>query len=298
MGHPIQGDVTVDSAVRAAAGVLATAGIEAAGAEAELLLAHVLRMDRRDLAKRRAVGDELLESAAARFHDLVARRARRVPLQHLTGVAHFRRISLDVGPGVFVPRPETEIAVGLALSAVLAAPWRPVRLVDLCAGSGVIALSVVKEAAAAGVEVSAVAVELSPAAVVWTRRNVERLGAGRVEVREQGVAQCCTDLDGRVDVVTANPPYIPDGAVPRDPEVRDHDPAVALFGGADGLDVVRQVARTAARLCRADGSVVIEHGEYQGPAVAGILQDAGFRDPVTHRDLTRRPRTTVAVQDC
>lgn len=288
----------VDQALRGAAAALAAAGIDSSGVEAELLLAHVLRVERGDLARRRALGDVVSAEQAARFDDLVARRAQRVPLQHLTGAAHFRRVSLEVGPGVFVPRPETEVAVALAMAAVTSAVARPVRMVDLCAGSGVIALSVVTEAAHAGVQVSAIAVELSPQAAVWTRRNVERLAPGRVQVREEGVQGCCAELDGLVDVVTANPPYIPDNAIPRDPEVRDHDPAVALFGGADGLDVVREVAVAAARLCRPGGTVVIEHGEYQGIAVTDVLLRAGFHRPATHHDLTGRPRATVAVRDC
>lgn len=290
--------VTLDAAVREAAATLRNAGIDSAGTEAEVLLAHVLQIDRGDLARRRVLGQTLSPGQPDRFDELVARRAQRVPVQHLTGVAHFRRLSLEVGPGVFVPRPETEVAVGLALAAltmsVVAEGAGPRRLVDLCAGSGVMALSVVTEAGAAGIEVAAVAVELSPAAAVWTRRNADRLGDGRVEVRQEAVQGCCPELDGRVDVVTANPPYIPDGAIPRDPEVREHDPALALFGGPDGLDVVRQVAVAAARLCRPGGAVVIEHGEYQGPAVTAILAGSGFRDVATHLDLTGRPRATVA----
>ncbi len=289
--------MTVDAVLRRATSDLAAAGVQSPATDAELLAAHVLSVSRPEVVRRRVMSSEFAPAGVEIFEQLVARRVQRVPVQHLTGRADFRRLSLDVGPGVFVPRPETEVTAGLALRALVSmasvVSTKPLRLVDLCTGSGAIALSVVTEADAQGIDVVAVAVELSGDAVVWALRNAERLGLGRVDVRHGAVAGSCADLDGTVDVVTANPPYIPDDAVPREPEVRDHDPAMALFGGADGLVVVREVAVAAARLCRPGGAVIVEHGESQGSQVAEVLIAAGFASVETHLDLTGRPRATV-----
>ncbi|MGF1662155.1 MAG: peptide chain release factor N(5)-glutamine methyltransferase [Kineosporiaceae bacterium] len=293
----------LDRAVRDAAAVLAGAGIESASTDAEVLAAHVLGVNRAEAARQRALGRTLTVPQSAAFRDLVHDRARRIPLQHLTGRAHLCGVTVDVGPGVFVPRPETEVTVRHALDAVLAAhaPGRAVRVVDLCTGSAVIAVAIAAEAGSAGVDIRVVGVEVSPEAVAWARRNAERHGGGRVEVREGDVARACddlcADLEGRTDVVVANPPYVPDGAEPTDPEARDHDPALALFGGPDGTAVVAQVARTAARLLRPGGTVVVEHGEAQGPAVSRLLAASGLTGGRTHRDLTGRPRVTVARGD-
>ncbi|MGF1647872.1 MAG: peptide chain release factor N(5)-glutamine methyltransferase [Kineosporiaceae bacterium] len=290
----------LDRTVRDAAAVLAAAGIETAAGDAEVLAGHVLGLGRSETARQRALGRTLTVPQSAAFRDLVHDRARRIPLQHLTGKAHLRGVTVEVGPGVFVPRPETEVTVQHALDAVLAAhvPGRAVRVVDLCTGSAVIAVAVAAEAAGAGVDVRVVGVEVSPEAVAWARRNAERYGGGLVEVRAGDVAgacdDLCADLVGRTDVVVANPPYVPDGAAPTDPEARDHDPALALFGGPDGTAVVGQVARTAARLLRPGGTVVVEHGEAQGPVVARLLAAAGLPGGRTHRDLTGRARVTVA----
>lgn len=295
------GASVLDRVIRQVTDDLARAGIDSAGAEAELLAAHVIGVDRADLARQRALGRLVSVPEAATLRDLVVERCKRVPLQHLTGKAHLRTVTVDVGPGVFVPRPETEVTVEHTLAAVLdaGATGRTVRLVDLCTGSAVVPVAVVAEAAAAGVEVRAVGVELDPQAVAWATRNAQRYGAGRVEIRAGGVAGCatglCGDLAGRVDVVSANPPYIPDGELPKDVEARDHDPALALFAGPDGLTVVRDVAAAAALLLRDGGTLVVEHGERQGDAVAGILSGAGLESPRTHPDLTGRPRVTVAA---
>ncbi len=218
---------------------------------------------------------ELTVDQEARLDDLVAKRCRRVPLQHLTGTAGFRYLDLEVGPGVFVPRPETEVLVDVALQE----PFE--RAVDLCTGSAAIALSLATET---GAEV--VAVEIDPRALQWARRNA----AGRVEVLAADV--CADDLShlGPVDLVVSNPPYIPDAMVPRDPEVALHDPPVALYGGVDGLDVVRCVLGQARRLLRPGGRVLLEHGEYQGADVRALLD--GFDEVRTWQDLTGRDRIT------
>ncbi|MGY1886864.1 peptide chain release factor N(5)-glutamine methyltransferase [Blastococcus sp. SYSU DS0753] len=268
---------------------LAEAGVESPRVDAELLLAHVLGVTRTRLLTLDAVDD----AAAERFEELLGQRADRVPLQHLTGRAPFRYLELAVGPGVFVPRPETEQLVGWALTR-LAGVAAPV-VVDLGSGSGAIALSLAHEHPGARVT----AVERDPGAIGWTRHNAAaRAAAGDTPV--DVVAGDMTDpellreLDGAVDLVVSNPPYVPDGArVPR--EVADHDPPLALWGGPDGLDVVRGLLVTAARLLRPGGWLGIEHADQQGEALPAVVRaHGGFTDVHDHPDLAGRPRHTTA----
>jgi release factor glutamine methyltransferase len=268
---------------------LADAGVESARVDAELLLAHVLGVPR----SRLLTLDDVPEPDAARFGALIDQRADRVPLQHLTGRAPFRHLELAVGPGVFVPRPETEQLAGWVLEQLRGVP-APV-VVDLGAGSGALALSVAQEHAGARVT----AVERDPGAIEWTRHNAAaRAAAGDGPVAV--VAGDMTDpallgeLNGRVDLVVSNPPYVPDGArVPR--EVADHDPPMALWGGPDGLDVVRGLLGTAARLLRPGGRLGIEHADQQGSALPALVRAHGaFTDVEDHPDLAGRPRFTTA----
>lgn len=262
---------------------LAAAGVPSPQADAELIAAFVLDTPRGmlGLAEFSAVQRE-------RFAALVAERAQRVPLQHLTGEVGFRRLTLAVGPGVFVPRPETELLVSWGLSR-LDAVVRPL-VVDLCAGSGAIALSMVAEHPGAVVH----AVEVDQLAYAWLERNAQQVSTGDSSVRlhhaDATFAGTLAELDGTVDLVLSNPPYIPlrsDVAA----EVR-HDPDLALWGGADGLDVVRGVVATAARLLRPGGWFGFEHGEQQADAVRSIMD--GWRDVAAFPDLTGRIRGTVA----
>ncbi|MCW2574535.1 MAG: prmC [Modestobacter sp.] len=257
--------------------------------DAELLLAAVLGVPRARLLTL----DDVPPEAADRFADLLDQRASRVPLQHLTGTAPFRHVELAVGPGVFVPRPETELIAGWVLDRIagLAAP----TVVDLGTGSGAIALSVANEHPGARV----VAVERDAGAIEWTRHNAAvRAGAGDTPV--EVFAGDMTDpgllraLDGTVDVVVSNPPYVPDGArLPR--EVADHDPPLALWGGPDGLDVVRGLLVTAARLLRPGGWLGIEHADQQGSALPALVRGAGgWTDVADNPDLAGRPRYTTA----
>jgi release factor glutamine methyltransferase len=257
--------------------------------DAELLLAHVLGTSRTGLLIR----DEVPDAAAARFAGLLDQRADRVPLQHLTGRAPFRHLELAVGPGVFVPRPETEQLAGWAIErlAGLAAPV----VVDLGSGSGALALALAQEHPGARVT----AVERDPGAIGWTRHNAAtRAAAGDtpVEVVEGDMTDpgLLADLDGAVDLVVSNPPYVPDGArVPR--EVADHDPPLALWGGPDGLDVVRGLLATAARLLRPGGWLGIEHADQQGSALPALVRGrGGWTDVEDHPDLAGRPRYTTA----
>ncbi len=251
--------------------------------DAELLLAGVLGTSRTALLTL----DDVPDDAAARFAELLDQRADRVPLQHLTGRAPFRHLELAVGPGVFVPRPETEALVGWALEQ-LAGVAEPL-VVDLGAGSGAIALSIAHEHPGARV----IAVERDPVAIEWTRTNA---AGSTVEVLAGDMTDpaLLRDLDGAVDLVVSNPPYVPDGAgLPR--EVADHDPPLALWGGPDGLDVVRGLLDTAARLLRAGGGLGIEHADQQGTALPALVRAHGaFTSVADHPDLAGRPRYTTA----
>jgi release factor glutamine methyltransferase len=268
---------------------LAAAGVESPRVDVDLLLAHVLGTTRTGLLTLGEVPDEV----AARFEDLVGQRADRVPLQHLTGRAPFRHLEFAVGPGVFVPRPETEQLVEWALGR-LAGVAEPV-VVDLGSGSGAIALSIAHEHPGARVT----AVERDPGAIEWTRHNAAaRAAAGDppVEVLSGDMTDpaLLREVDGTVDLVVSNPPYVPDGAtVPR--EVADHDPPLALWGGPDGLDVVRGLLRTAARLLHPGGGLGIEHADQQGSALPALVRaSGGWTDVQDHPDLAGRPRFTTA----
>jgi len=275
-------------AVREATARLAAAGIPSPEADAVALAAHARGTDEADVRRAMVLGSPEPEG----YDRLVAERAARVPLQHLTGIAHFRRLTLAVGPGVFVPRPETEVTAGLAIDAASRTGPDAV-VVDLCTGSGAIALAVKDEVPSARV----LAVELSDLAHGWAVANRDRLGLD-VDVRVGDATTAFPELEGDVDVVVSNPPYIPTDAVPVDPEVRDHDPQVALYGGsADGLALPLAVAARAARLLREGGVLVMEHADTQGTSLpAALRRTDSWVDVVDHDDLTGRPRTTVAVR--
>jgi release factor glutamine methyltransferase len=286
------GVTTVDAGLRAASAVLADAGVPSPDVDAELLLGHVTGLTRGVLRARAVTEAPLTTDQQEALVAVTARRASREPLQHITGRASFRHLELHVGPGVFVPRPETEGVAQLAIDALRAVPDATPVAVDLGTGSGALALAMASEVPTASV----VAVELSPEAAVWTRRNIAAVGVDNVRLVEGDLADALSDLDGTVSVVVSNPPYVPVGMVPRDPEVRLHDPALALYGGEDGLDLVRALSLTARRLLRPGGALVIEHGELQGGAIRDLLTADGWRSPATHPDLTGRDRATTAVR--
>lgn len=275
-----------------AVAVLTAAHVPSPDADAELLVAHVLGISRGQLQARRVTGTPLDAEERLAAIELVERRAAREPLQHLTGRAPFRSLELSVGPGVFVPRPETELVAQLAIDALFAVPGGAPRAVDLGTGSGAIALALATEVPYAEV----VAVENSPRAFVWARENARTIAAPNLRLVFADLADALADLDGTVDVVVANPPYIPLGALPRDPEVRLYDPEAALYGGADGLEVVRAVSATARRLLRPGGVLVLEHGERQGAAVRDLFAADGFGAAATTRDLLGRDRATTALR--
>lgn len=276
--------------VRGAQSLLDEAGVPSPGPDARALAAFALGVDRLDLV----VPPPLPDGFGAAFAALVERRRRREPLQHIVGTAAFRYLTLAVEPGVFVPRPETEVVAGLAVdeaAARVAAGGHPL-VVDLCTGSGAIAVAVATEVPAARV----VAVDLSPQAVALAARNAEAAGAAvRALAGDVRDPRVLAELDGTVDVVVANPPYIPPDAEPTEPEVREHDPDLALYGGGgDGLDVPRAVLAAARRLLEPGGLLVMEHAEVQAEALRAAVAAVGaFDEPRTVPDLTGRPRALV-----
>ncbi len=282
----------LSAAVRRAAETLARAGVPDPLVDAELLAAHVLSAGRGAIQAALVRGDAIEPADAASLDDLVSRRATRVPLQHLTGTAPFRHLELRVGPGVFVPRPETEIVAQLAVDALRAAASPAPVAVDLGTGSGAIALSLATEVPHAQVH----AAENSVDAFIWTKENFAQVGADNARLAFIDLADAFPELDGTVSVVVSNPPYVPDAAIPRDPEVRFFDPPAALYGGADGLDVVRTLSRVGLRLAHSGGIIVIEHGEWQGEPIRELLTVDGWRAAATHPDLTMRDRATTAIR--
>lgn len=273
--------------LRDAADRLRAAGVASPEHDAGELLAHVLGTTRAQLPLVAEVGSD----HARRYDDLLARRAAREPLQHLLGAAWFRHVEVAVGPGVFVPRPETELLAGWAIehaTAIAATGAQPV-VVDLCTGSGVIAKSIADEVPRAQVH----AVELDPPAHAWAERNLAGTG---VELRLGDLATAFEELAGEVDVLVSNPPYVPleaweSVAV----EARDHDPHLALFSGDDGLDAIRVIARRGLVLLRPGGVVGVEHADVQGASAPAVFSDGGrWAEVRDHRDLAGRPRFTTA----
>ncbi|MDN3351773.1 peptide chain release factor N(5)-glutamine methyltransferase [Actinomadura sp. DC4] len=267
---------------------LAAAGIPSPRADAEELAAFVHGVKRGEL---HGVPDGAFD---ARYWEGIARREAGEPLQHITGRAFFRYLELRVGPGVFVPRPETEVVAGWAIDTLRTMDVGDPLVVDLGTGSGAIALSIAQEVPRARVH----AVEKDPKAYVHATRNVEELDErGRVRLHLSDFGDALRDLDGTVDLVVSNPPYIPMSEweyVPED--VRDFDPPPALWGGGDdGLDAIRVVERTARRLLRPGGWTAVEHSDLQGNPVYWIFaEENGWRDMRNHKDLTGRDRFVTA----
>lgn len=275
-----------------AAAELSAAGILNADVDTELLIGHVLGFSRGQVQAKVVTGAVVDDQDAAAISAAVSRRAAREPLQHITGRAPFRSLELAVGPGVFVPRPETELVVQYAIDALDASAVPSPIAVDLGSGSGAIALAMATEVPRARV----FAAENSPEAFPWTRRNFEESGATNAVLEFVDLADAFPELDGTVDVVISNPPYIPAAAIPRDPEVHLFDPPHALYGGEDGLDAVHAVSSTALRLLHSGGVLVIEHGEEQASSIAGLLRADGWSAIATHRDLLGRDRATTALR--
>ena len=301
------GRVTVRDMLVDAQRRLDAAGIDSASVDAAEIVALVMGTTRSRLVLQDTVDDD----RRVRIEQLLTRRAMRVPLQHLVGSAPFRRIEVAVGPGVFIPRPETELVTEAAIRELATVP-QP-KAVDLCTGTGAIAISLAIEVPGSRIH----AVEVDEQAIAWTHQNAAGLEARIAEagssvevvhddaglVADEGHA--LAESRGVIDVVIANPPYIPNRMVPRDPEVRDHDPRRALFGGEDGLDVARAVAGTAAILLRPQGLLVMEHADSQGPdaidggmpslLAAHVVDGHPMWQQIVDRiDYNGRPRFTMA----
>ena len=305
--RPIESDAPRMGAVlEAAAARLARAGIDTARHDAKLLLAESAGRSLSDVDKAVLMDDAFSQfapspEARGAFESMLARREAREPLQHIVGHAPFRYLELEVGPGVFVPRPETELVVQEAIDWITAHGLYSPRVVDLCAGSGAIGLAIATEVPGAQVW----AVELDTQAAQWTRRNMHKVGERfpdlvanyRLEVADATCPVTLATLDGTADVVISNPPYIPLTNVPQQPEVRDFDPDTALYGGsADGMMIPERIIVRAAALVRTGGLFVMEHDITQGDRTVAFARAHGFTEARTHTDLTGRPRYLVATR--
>lgn len=280
-------------AILDAARVLEEAGVPNARVDAEILAAHTVGVERPRLGLIPLVDQEVLDAYGA----LIAERAKRVPLQHLIGEASMGDITVGIGKGVFIPRPETELLFGWALAYLEGSYNRdePPVVLDLCTGSGILALAIANARPDAVVH----AVELDPQALSWARKNAdaqESAGDTPINLRQGDVTDrnLLEELEGKVDLIVSNPPYVPD-ATEVDVEVRDHDPTIAVFGGPDGLDVIRPLVSNAARLLRIGGAVGIEHDDTNGTATADMFRARRvFGEVAEHPDLAGRPRFVVA----
>lgn len=286
---------------------LAAAEVGSPASDSAILLAHAWGVDGRGLSRARLMGDRAPAEAAAVFDELLTRRALRVPVQHLTGEAHFRTLTLPVGPGVFVPRPETELLVDPVLEHLASTrPSGGAHVLDLCTGTGALGLAVAAEAPGT----SAVGIEADSTAADWARRSAEAV-AGDLERAGSDFAVVQADaadphavraivdqhLSGRVDAVVTNPPYVVADGTTTAPEVVDHDPALALWGGGDdGTRVPRLVIAAAAHVLPVGGLLVIEHAETQGAALREACAASGLAGATTRADYTGRDRFTLAVR--
>ncbi|MEY3614128.1 MAG: peptide chain release factor N(5)-glutamine methyltransferase [Actinomycetota bacterium] len=269
---------------------LTLAGVKSAQADATWLLCHALQTNRSDLLTRMTFDFGFTDEQLSIFNSALERRVRREPLQHITGLAAFRSLELEVGPGVFIPRPETEQVVQYAIDYLRQMPG-PGRAIDLGTGSGAIAIAMATEVP----ETMVFAVELSEAAHAYAARNIAKL-APSIQLRLGAMQEQVSDLVGSLDVVISNPPYIPEEAVPIDPEVRDYDPELALYGGVDGLDVIRDISGIAAALLRPGGLLVLEHADGQSEAIRDLLLESGWLNVSAFQDATLRYRTITALR--
>lgn len=287
--------------IRDAAVQLREAGIETPEHDAKLLLAEAAGVELRDVDKALLMGEELgTAERFARFQSMLARRAKREPLQYITGHAPFRYLDLKVGPGVFIPRPETETVVQAGLDWLTEHGMIHPRVVDLCAGSGAIGLSVVSEVPGSQVW----AVELSPNTAEWTNKNLAETAKRypsiasnyQLEIADATSLATLAQLDGTIDIVITNPPYVPESDVPEQPEVRDWDPELALYGGSmDGTLIPERIIERAYRLLKPGGALVMEHDVTQGDRLVAYAKAAGFTTASTGRDWTGRDRYLFAV---
>ena len=282
--------MSLEAALSDAVSRLTKAGVPSPQVDAEFLLAHVLGIGRGEVLAKAHHGTNLDDAHRETFDALVARRESREPLQHLLGSAPFMSFEVRVGPGVFVPRPETESLAVHAIQAAtsMAVGERGLRIVDLCAGSGVLAIALARAIPHASIQ----ALEVSGEALPYLRENIREL-APEVEIIEGSVEEWSQAVtDNSVDVVVSNPPYVPTAEVPNDPEVQLFDPKLALYGGDDGLEVIRDIVAGTVRALRPGGVLMLEHSNLQGASVRRVLEERGFRSVSTEQDLVGRDRFT------
>ena len=272
---------------------LTAADIPTAVGDAEIILAHSLGLTRTDVQEGAANATLLSDAQSAQIAEFVQRRKNREPLQHLTGKSLFRQLELAVGPGVFVPRRETEYVTQLAIDALRACDSPHPIAVDLGTGAGAIALSMATEVPHSTV----VGVEISPDAFPWTQRNFETIAPDNSRALLADMTDALHELDGQVDVVAGNPPFQPDGVESVTPEVRLFELPVTVFGGgSDGLDTVRALSKTALRLLRSGGTLAFEHGVSQSAPIAEILRADGWDEISSLTDPRGRQRVTTAIR--
>ena len=290
----------MDETIGKAIATLREAGVDTPEHDVKLLLAEAAGCELSDVDKAMLMGDPI-DYDAERFGAMLARRANREPLQYIVGHAPFRYLDLEVGPGVFIPRQETELVAQEGIDWITRNGLYNPRVVDLCAGSGAIGLSIVTEVPGSHVW----GVEINQQVAAWTRRNIAAtmrrwpaLASNyELEIGDATNATTLAKLDGSIDIVITNPPYVPQNNIPDQPEVRDHDPELALYGGsADGTLIPERIIRRASRLLRAQGLFVMEHDISQGDRLAAFARTNGFEQVHVRNDYTNRPRYLVAVK--
>lgn len=269
---------------------LQEAGVVSAAVDAELLASFCLGISKSELAIMVATNQDFPADSLESFHTAIARRVARQPLQHITGRAFFRHLELQVGPGVFTPRPETEQVVGFALEKIsgLQAPV----IVDLCSGSGAIAISLATEIPGSSVY----AVEKSKEAFLYLVQNAATYQLPESQLRNEDLQDSLKELNAQVDLVISNPPYIPNNAIPVDLEVQLHEPSMSLYGGPDGLDVVREISNRALELLKPGGFLVMEHADTQSAAIGELLLAEGWLQIEARADLAGKDRMISAVK--
>jgi release factor glutamine methyltransferase len=280
----------ISALLQQSAAQLSQAGVLSPEVDSELLAAHCLGITRSELGVAIALNSEFPEEKIAVFSDGVFRRANREPLQHITGLAAFRHLELSVGKGVFTPRPETEQVVSFAMEKI--ASFEHPVVVDLCSGSGAIALSFATERPGAKV----FAVEKSKEAFEFLKHNSNKYGLGLGQLSNVDLQDCLTEMESVADLVISNPPYIPNEAIPVDLEVQLHEPAISLYGGVDGLDVIRQILSKAKQLLRTGGLLVLEHADTQALSIRELLLAEGWINVNSRKDLAGKDRMISATK--
>lgn len=278
----------VSEVIEDATNHLSLAGVTSPGVDAKWLACHVLKIDKSTLSIWEIEGREFPANQLDDFQSAIERRAKREPLQHITGLAGFRKLELEVGPGVFIPRPETEQLVEVAISKLQGIP-KPL-VVDFCSGSGAIAIALSTEVSGSKVY----SVEISETAHSYLIRNVSKYGLDSDLVILGDVASALHEFVEQFDLVVSNPPYIPNEAVPLELEVRLHDPEIALYGGEDGLDVVRVISARALTLLKPGGHLLLEHADSQASALSELLLSSGWEEVLSLRDLAGKDRMILA----